>query len=458
MSKHEELLDSMRHIIDPDLGRDIVSLGFIKDLVMESDGSVSFTVELTTPASPVKEQFRTECEQAVSSLSWVTSVNITMATQKARSPLEAKGEGLSGVQSVLAVASCKGGVGKSTTAVNLAYTLSAMGAKVGIFDADIYGPSLPTLVQPENTMLFQSNELIQPLEYEGVKLMSFGFIPKNPGQEAAIMRGPMVSQIINQLLTGTAWGDLDYLVLDLPPGTGDVQLTLTQILPITASIMVTTPQQLSFIDVVKGIEMFDKVNVPTISVVENMSYYLPDPDGPRHYLFGKGAREKLVEQYGYTEAAEMPILPALAESGDRGRPLVLDDPEGEVAEVYRHVARHAVREIRRIRYDISDHPKLFFDPEQGVLVELPDGREYALDPIELRLECRGAHTRDEFTGERRIRREDLPEDLYPKNIRLVGNYAVEVTWSAGQVASIYPFDQILELVNEKGTLLTPDPG
>lgn len=445
MNQHEDVLNSMRGIIDPDLGRDIVSLGFIKDLVIGENGEVAFKVELTTPACPVKENFRTSCHDAVSALPWVKSVHVEMTARKGKGPLQSKGAGLERVQTIIAVSSCKGGVGKSTTAVNLAYTLSERGARVGIFDADIYGPSLPTLVQPEDTMLFQSNELIQPLIYEDVKLMSFGYIPQNPGQEAAIMRGPMVTQIINQLLTGTAWGELDYLILDLPPGTGDVQLTLTQIVPLTAAVIVTTPQQLSFIDVVKGIQMFDKVNVPTVAVIENMSWFQPEPEGPVYYPFGKGAKDRLVELYGFTNTAEMPILPELTAACDRGRPLVLDDPQGIAAGIYRELCDELVREISRIRFGVIETPKLYFDPEQGILISLPDGTESMISPIDLRLECRGAHSRQEFTGERLIHREDLPEDLYPVNIAPVGNYAVQIQWSSGGPPSIYPFTQLTEM-------------
>ena len=448
MSQETEVLDALRGIIDPDQGQDIVTLGLVKDLKIGEDGTVAFLLELTSPARPVKEQFVSACEEAVSALPWVTAVSVLLSARKGhtgRSALEAHSPGLQQVANILAVSSCKGGVGKSTVAVNLAYTLSAMGARVGLFDADVYGPSLPTLVQPAETTVYQENDLIRPLEHEGITMMSFGFIPQNPGSEAAIMRGPMVTQVINQLLTGTNWGKLDYLVLDLPPGTGDIQLTLTQLVPITAAVMVTTPQQLSFIDVVKGIQMFDKVQVPTVAVIENMSYFQPEPGGEIYYLFGRGARKKLVEQYGFRNSFEIPVVPALAEASDDGTPLVRIDPEGAVAGAFREIAEVVVREISTLRDAGVQKPSAAYSPGRGILLTLADGSEHVLNPVDVRLACRGAHSVDEFTGKPLIRREDIPADIHPLRIAPLGNYAVSIQWSHDHPASIYPYEQLMEL-------------
>ncbi|KAL5973016.1 hypothetical protein ACLOJK_039823 [Asimina triloba] len=268
----KDVLKALSQIIDPDFGTDIVSCGFVKDLhIDETLGEVSFRLELTTPACPIKDMFEQQANEVVAALPWVSKVNVTMSAQPAR-PIFAGQlpRGLQTISNIVAVSSCKGGVGKSTVAVNLAYTLAGMGARVGIFDADVYGPSLPTMVSPENRDLeaatFQNPEkrTILPTEYLGVKLVSFGFA----GQGRAIMRGPMVSGVINQLLTTTEWypfrfcsemGELDYLVIDMPPGTGDIQLTLCQVVPLTAAVIVTTPQKLAFIDVAKGVRMFSKL-------------------------------------------------------------------------------------------------------------------------------------------------------------------------------------------------------
>lgn len=226
---------------------------------------------------------------------------------------------LSQVRHIIAVSSCKGGVGKSTVSVNLAYSLAGMGAKVGILDADVYGPSLPTMLSPENPVLEMDPETsaITPAEYHGVKVVSFGFT----GQASAIMRGPMVSGLINQLLTTSNWGELDYLIVDFPPGTGDIQLTLCQAAPFSAAVVVTTPQKLSFVDVAKGIRMFAKLRVPCLSVVENMSYFDGD-DGKRYRPFGEGSGERVCREFGVPALFQHPITADLSAAGDNGVPNV----------------------------------------------------------------------------------------------------------------------------------------
>lgn len=448
MTRDQEILEQLKAIIDPDLGKDIVTLGFIKNLKHDEAGAVSFLIELTTPACPVKEQFKRAAEAAVRQLPWVTSIAVTMGAQARGNPLMSAGPGLQKVGTILAVSSCKGGVGKSTVAVNLAYSLRNLGAKVGIFDADVYGPSLPTMVSPKDMQVYQTAEgLIQPLEYKDVKLMSFGFVSNPQGGGPAIMRGPMVTQVINQLLTTTDWGDLDYLVLDLPPGTGDIQLTLTQLIPITAAVIVTTPQELSFVDVVKGIQMFDKLKVPVIGVVENMSYFECGKCGEKHHVFGQGARRRLVEQFGIQNSFEIPILPDISRLSDAGTPVALAG--GEIAAHYAQVAASAVREVSKIKFGAIARPKVVYAGGRGVVVTMADGTEHVIKAADLRRKCRCALCVEEFSGRQLLAPESVADTVFPKSMQPMGNYAVAVAWSDGHTSSVYPYDLILKLAGTK---------
>ena len=364
----------------------------------------------------------------------------------ATSPLNNPSPGLKGVKNLLAVSSCKGGVGKSTTAVNIAGSLQQLGYKVGLFDADIYGPSLPTMMQPIDMQVFQKEDMIIPLEYSEIKLMSFGYIPKEGDNDAAIMRGPMVTQVISQLLGQTDWGELDYLVIDFPPGTGDIQLTLAQIARITAAIIVTTPQRLSFVDVVKGIKMFDKLEVPTIGVVENMSYY--EVNGERHHIFGEGARERLINEFGFEHTYQMPIVKEISEAGDSGDPFVYQHPENPLSQAYKEVAKMAVSECEKIQAGSAAPPVLSYNVGADMMLTLPDGTEHEFSALDLRMICGCASCVDEMTGKRIIQRETLDPELYPSKINPMGNYAAAVEWSDGTNSCIFPFARIMdELVN-----------
>ncbi|XP_068647627.1 fe-S cluster assembly factor HCF101, chloroplastic-like isoform X2 [Aristolochia californica] len=435
----KDVLSALSQIIDPDFGTDIVSCGFVKDLhISEAIGEVSFQLELTTPACPIKDMFEQKANEVVAELPWVTKVNVTMSAQPARHGLAGQlPKGLQTISNIIAVSSCKGGVGKSTVAVNLAYTLAGMGARVGIFDADVYGPSLPTMVSPENRLLEMNPEkkTIVPTEYLGVKLVSFGFA----GQGRAIMRGPMVSGVINQLLTTTEWGELDYLVIDMPPGTGDIQLTLCQVVPLTAAVIVTTPQKLAFIDVAKGVRMFSKLKVPCVAVVENMCHF--DADGKRYYPFGRGSGTQVVQQFGIPHLFDLPIRPTLSASGDSGMPEVVADPQGDVSKTFQELGVCVVKQCAKIRQQVST--AVTYDKSLGAIrVKVSDSEEeFLLHPATVRRNDGSAQSVDEWTGEQKLQYADVPEDIEPEDIRPMGNYAVSITWPDG-FNQIAPYDQL----------------
>lgn len=445
--RKQQLLDALSTIIDPDLHRNIVSLGFIKDIKftdvpgMMGLYDVSFSVELTTPACPIKEVFQSDCKRLAEGIDWIGKATVSMTAITPGANVSTATGAFDYVNAIVAVASCKGGVGKSTTAVNLAFSLAAQGARVGIMDTDIYGPSLPTLVEPDDRAVQFSDGRIQPLTSKGVKLMSFGYV--NP--DSAIMRGPMIANVLNQLLTTTQWGVLDYLILDMPPGTGDIQLTLSQIVNITAAVIVTTPQKLSFVDVVKGIDMFDKVSVPSIAVVENMSYFVAPESGKHHYIFGKGHQNRLVEQYGVTNSFSMPIDPELSEKSDNGTPFVVTNADSLVAKEYEMLASCVVREVAKIKHGGLGAPKVSFDDASGFInVQQPQQEAVQkVGPADLRRQCRCAICVDEMTGRVRLDPKSIPESIKPLNMRPVGNYALEITWSDNHL-SLYPYARFVD--------------
>jgi ATP-binding protein involved in chromosome partitioning len=344
-----QVLEALRPITDPDLGESIVDLGFVKNVVIDGS-SVSFAIELTTPACPVKAEFEREARERVLALEGIedAEVEMTAATRgrpvAASRPQEAV---LPGVKNTVAVASGKGGVGKSTVAVNLAVALRATGATVGLMDADVYGPSLPLLLDVRDHPHGEQRdgkEWIVPLESHGLKLMSIGFLLTE--DSPVIWRGPMVHGMIGQFLSNVDWGELDYLVIDLPPGTGDAALTLTQQAPLSGAVVVTTANDLSLIDARKSLRMFEKVNVPVLGIVENMSYFVP-PDLPdrKYYIFGQGGGKRTADELGVDFLGEIPIDPQVVEGGDAGKPIVTHAPDSAAAGAFREVAGSVARKL-----------------------------------------------------------------------------------------------------------------
>jgi ATP-binding protein involved in chromosome partitioning len=341
----QDVLVALRPIVDPDFGRSIVDLGFVKNLRIDG-ARVAFDIELTTPACPVKAEFERQARERVVALPGVADVSVTMTSNtrgRHAAPEAGPSDILPGVRNVLAVASGKGGVGKSTVAVNLALALRESGASVGLLDADVYGPSLPLLtgVTGRPSTL---NKRILPLEGHGLRLMSMGFFLTQ--DSPVIWRGPMVHGLVRQFLADVEWGDLDYLVVDLPPGTGDAALTLTQQAPLSGAVIVTTANDLSLIDARKGLAMFQKVSVPVLGIIENMSYFVP-PDLPdrRYYIFGRGGGERVAAELGVEFLGEVPIDPRVVEGGDSGRPILVHAPEAPAAQALRDIAGRVARKL-----------------------------------------------------------------------------------------------------------------
>jgi ATP-binding protein involved in chromosome partitioning len=335
----DNVLAALSKVQDPELRKDLVSLNMIRDLKVEGS-QVSFTVILTTPACPLKTQIEREAKQAVAALPGVESVQITM---DASIPSDGRARGLLElpIRNAIAVASGKGGVGKSTVAVNMAVVLAQSGARVGLLDADIYGPNIPTMMGVNRLPPPVANKLI-PAEAYGVKMMSIGFLVK-PDQPL-IWRGPMLHSVIRQFLTDVNWGELDYLVVDLPPGTGDAALSLAQSLPLSGGIIVTLPQQVSLEDARRGIEMFRQLDVENFGVVENMSY-LELPDGTRMDIFGTGGGARLAQEAGVPFIGAIPIDPIVRQGGDSGKPVVITNPDSPVARALCHVAESVAARI-----------------------------------------------------------------------------------------------------------------
>jgi ATP-binding protein involved in chromosome partitioning len=349
-SLQDQVLQALATVLDPHTGKDFVSTKQIKQLQING-GQVQFDLELGYPAKSQHAALAASLSAAASQVAGITEVDVHIHTKVVAHAAQRGVQLMPNVLNMVAVASGKGGVGKSTTAVNLALALAAEGARVGLLDADIYGPSQPMMMglsgRPDTT----DGKTMQPMRNHGVEVMSIGFLV-NP-DDAMIWRGPMATQALEQLLRQTNWGDLDYLIIDMPPGTGDIQLTLSQRVPLTGAIIVTTPQDIALLDAKKGLKMFEKVNVPILGIVENMAVHVCSQCGHAEHIFGADGGKKMAAQYGVDYLGALPLTLSIREQADAGLPSVVAEPDGDIAALYKAIARQMTAKIAQKAKDFS---------------------------------------------------------------------------------------------------------
>jgi ATP-binding protein involved in chromosome partitioning len=341
------VLDALRAVKDPDLHKDIVTLGFVKDLRIDGD-RVGFTIELTTPACPVKDQMRDQARAAVMQLAGVTSVDVQMSA-RVREAAGAEGgrQPIPGVKNVLAVGAGKGGVGKTTVAVNLAIALAKCGSRVGIIDGDIYGPNVPIMLGMKAELITDGQKIV-PAEKYGLQVISMGFLTKDDAP--IIWRGPMLHGALQQFFREVKWADLDYLIVDMPPGTGDVALSLSQTVPVAGSIVVTTPQQVSLADSRRAVAMYKKLNIPPLGIIENMSFFACPNCHHEADIFGHGGGERMAEELGVPFLGRVPIYQPIREGSDAGVPLVISEPDSPAARAFMAAAEQTAAQVSIASY------------------------------------------------------------------------------------------------------------
>jgi ATP-binding protein involved in chromosome partitioning len=340
------VLDALKAVKDPDLHRDIVSLGFVKNLRIDG-GRVAFAIELTTPACPVKDQMRDQARAVVAALPGVTSVEVEMTAQVRAAAPDMGRASVAGVKNVIAVGAGKGGVGKTTVAVNLAVALAKCGSRVAMIDGDIYGPNVP-IMMGLNTQLTTDGQKIVPAERYGIHVVSIGFLTQEDAP--VIWRGPMLHGVIQQFFREVRWPEVDYLVVDMPPGTGDVALSLSQTVPVAGAIVVTTPQTVSLADTRRAVRMYQKLNVPTLGLIENMSHFVCPECGHESDIFGKGGGEGLATSLQVPFLGRIPLYEPIRTGGDAGVPIVISEPESPAARAFLSAAEQAAAQVSIASY------------------------------------------------------------------------------------------------------------
>ncbi len=447
--RQDEVLAALESVKDPDLHQSVVRLGFVKNLRIE-EGAISFDLELTTPACPVKDDLKRQAEAAVRALPGVESVAVGMTSNVRRSQTAPSEGGMRQVLNAVAVASGKGGVGKSTVATNLALALARSGARVGLMDADVYGPSVPVMLggggRPEAA---DQPGWIRPLESHGIKFMSMGLFT---GKDTPVIwRGPMATKLIQQFLGQVDWGGLDYLLIDLPPGTGDVQLTLTQSAPLTGAVIVTTPQDVAVGVTMRGLRMFEQVHVPILGVVENMSSFVCSHCGKATDVFRHGGGRKAAEALGVPFLGEIPLDAAIAAAGDAGLPVVAGEAlaaSAPSARAFTAIAGRLAQEISVVNERtaaVRHRPSEVALEGGAVSLVWSDGHKSRYGFRDLRIACPCAACVDEWTGEPRLDPNQVPLDVKALEVHTVGRYAVQFHWSDGHATGIYSYDKLRSL-------------
>ena len=445
--KEQSVLDALRAIKDPDLGKNIVELGFIKDLKVNHD-SVSFAIELTTPACPVRDQMKSQAEEAVLALPEFKKVDVKMTARVRPSAGQKREALLPLVKNIIPVASGKGGVGKSTVSANLAVALAQMGAKVGLMDADVYGPSIPKMMGVTQAPKVLPENRVVPPEAHGVKIISMGFFVRPT--EAVVWRGPMLHKTVQQFLGNVEWGELDYLIIDLPPGTGDIQLSICQSIPLTGAAIVSTPQDVALSVAEKAIIMFSRLNTKVLGLIENMSGFVCPRCGKVEDIFGSGGAESYSQQNKIPFLGKIPLDTQIRKMSDSGNPIVIKSPESISGQAFRKIAQNLAAQvsIRNLQGDSALGPVI-----QNITIPHPsqvriiwnDKHESLYSALQLRLACRCAGCLDEMTGKKRIGAEALPDKISLQRSEPVGEYAHRFYWSDNHSTGIYTFEYLRSL-------------
>lgn len=438
-----QVLDALRAVQDPDLHRDIVTLGFVRHLKVQG-ASVSFDINLTTPACPVREEMRGQAQALVKALEGVEDVAVNMTAEVARSA-QPRGENLEQVRNLVAVGSGKGGVGKSTLTVNLAVALARVGARVGLLDADIYGPTVPILLGRAGATPETRGDRLVPVESHGVRFMSMGFFA--PGDKPLIWRGPMAHGALQQCLFQVEWGELDYLLVDLPPGTGDVHLTMAQSAPLTGAVIISTPQDVGLTISRKTLRMFEQTRVHILGMVENMSGWVCAHCGERDDIFGRGTLEGDAARLGIPFLGAVPLDRRIRDGSDAGQPVVASRPDSPGALAYVGISRRLAAEVSKRNLAAAGLPTGADVPRELVAEAGPsftlvwgDGHRSSYPAASLRRACPCATCVDETTGRPLLDPATVPEDLWITWTRRVGQYGVSFKWTDGHETGIFRWD------------------